>query len=145
MDFLKNWFLTFTIATLLTSILKLVLAKSRIKNTTNILFSVFIICYLIIPFGQLSNQKIKFQFDFNRNNLEDIEIASYENIIINSVKAICVKNEINVIDIEIKSYIDSKTNDVIIEKIIVVIVDKSKIDYLKEKIETELGFEVRVC
>ena len=55
------------------------------------------------------------------------------------------ENEIEVIDINIESYIDNEKKDVLIEQIIVRIRDKTKTQYFQQIILDKLGFEVQVC
>ena len=145
MEYIKLWFISFISATMLITLLKLVLSKSRVKYTTNIIYSLFVIIYIISPFSNIFNSNSTFNFNIDVNEYSQIEIESYENIIRSSIIFLSKENEIEVIDINIESYIDNENKDVLIEQIIVRIRDKTKTQYFQQIILDKLGFEVQVC
>lgn len=145
MEYIKLWFISFISATMLITLLKLVLSKSRVKYTTNIIYSLFVIIYIISPFSNIFNSNSTFNFNIDVNEYSQIEIESYENIIRSSIIFLSKENEIEVIDINIESYIDNEKKDVLIEQIIVRIRDKTKTQYFQQIILDKLGFEVQVC
>lgn len=145
MEYIKLWFISFISATMLITLLKLILSKSRVKYTTNIIYSLFVIIYIISPFSNIFNSNSTFNFNIDVNEYSQIEIESYENIIRSSIIFLSKENEIEVIDINIESYIDNEKKDVLIEQIIVRIRDKTKTQYFQQIILDKLGFEVHVC
>ena len=145
MEYIKLWFISFISATMLITLLKLILSKSRVKYTTNIIYSLFVIIYIISPFSNIFNSNSTFNFNIDVNEYSQIEIESYENIIRSSIIFLSKENEIEVIDINIESYIDNENKDVLIEQIIVRIRDKTKTQYFQQIILDKLGFEVQVC
>lgn len=145
MEYIKLWFISLISATMLITLLKLVLSKSRVKYTTNIIYSLFVIIYIISPFSNIFNSNSTFNFNIDVNEYSQIEIESYENIIRSSIIFLSKENEIEVIDINIESYIDNEKKDVLIEQIIVRIRDKTKTQYFQQIILDKLGFEVQVC
>lgn len=145
MEYIKLWFISLISATMLITLLKLVLSKSRVKYTTNIIYSLFVIIYIVSPFSNIFNSNSTFNFNIDVNEYSQIEIESYENIIRSSIIFLSKENEIEVIDINIESYIDNEKKDVLIEQITVRIRDKTKTQYFQQIILDKLGFEVQVC
>ena len=145
MEYIKLWFISLISATMLITLLKLVLSKSRVKYTTNIIYSLFVIIYIVSPFSNIFNSNSTFNFNIDVNEYSQIEIESYENIIRSSIIFLSKENEIEVIDINIESYIDNEKKDVLIEQITVRIRDKTKTQYFQQIILDKLGFVVQVC
>lgn len=145
MNFFQSWLLSFVSASLLATILKLILSKSRIKKVANILYSLFIVIYIVSPFATTINDKNKVDFDIDLYENSLTEIECYEKLIESSVLLISKESEIEVIDIKIESYIDNETNDILVSLIEIEIKDKTKKQYLKEIVLEKLGFEVQVC
>ncbi len=144
MDMFKSWILSVCGASTITSLCKILLSKSKIRKTSGIFLSVFVLFYMILPNGN-------YNFHNNFENNEEHEESSfdlnykdgYEKIVIESVKKICEENNVKIISYDIDSYID-EDGYLFVDYITIDIADNNKIPETESEIENKLGFEVNV-
>lgn len=144
MDMFKSWILSVCGASIITSLCKILLSKSKIRKTSGIFLSVFVLFYMILPNGNYS-------FHNNFENIEEHEESSfdlnykdgYEKIVIEAVKKICEVNNVKIISYDIDSYID-EDGYLFVDYITIDIADNNKIPETESEIENKLGFEVNV-
>ena len=141
MDNLKIWIISLCGATAITAIIKLLLSESNLKKSVDIFCAIFILFYTIIPMNNL--------FSFNKlDSFENFEIEikledGYNKIITESIQNICEKMSVEIISLEIDSYIDDENylniNSIFLD------IDRDDIsEKVKEKIKFESGLEVEV-
>lgn len=144
MDLFKNWMLSLGVATIISSLCKILLSDSSVKKTVGIFFSVFILFYTITP---IKNIEVKYDIDEQITSTTDqndiVYKKSYEKIMINSIKDLCGENDVEVISYEIDSYIDEE-NVYCVSSFKLTIDDKKKTELIKNLIKNQLGYEVTV-
>ena len=144
METFKFWILSVCGATTITSICKALLSKSKSQKITNVFLSIFVLLYTILPI-----KNIDFKFNSSQNeNIEDDSYSlyyqdGYEFIVTESIMNICEKHDINVISIEIDSYIDDEYYFTV-ENLIVDIEEDSRRFETKDIIKKNLNYEVNV-
>ena len=144
METFKFWILSVCGATTITSICKVLLSKSKSQKITNVFLSIFVLLYTILP---IKNMDFKFNSSQNEN-IEDDSYSlyyqdGYEFIVTESIMNICEKHDINVISIEIDSYIDDEYYFTV-ENLIVDIEEDSRRFETKDIIKKNLNYEVNV-
>ena len=141
MESLRNFILSLCGSTMIVSLCKILLSNSKIKKTTNVFFSVFVLLYTILPIINYQTENSEFSIIIDEKIDDNYYESGYEAIIVSTVNRICETNNIEVISIDVNSYIE---NDyIVIEQLSVTIKDKSKI-YETESLLKESGFEVSV-
>lgn len=144
MDNIKLWMLSLCGATAITAIFKILISDSTLKKVINIFFSIFILFYILTPlnnFMKSNNSNLNFN-DYETNN-NDIYIGGYEEIIKKSIENICKEMSVNILDIEMDSYIN---NDgyLCINLLEIDIDDNNRILEIESAINKKLGYEVNV-
>ena len=89
MDAFKLWILSVCGASAITSLCRLLVSKSKLKKTTNIFFSLFVLLYMLLPFMNSDdklfnsyNMQSEISFDFNyRDGYEKLVEESINNFI----------------------------------------------------------------
>ena len=143
MDTFKLWILSVCGASAITSLCRLLVSKSKLKKTTNIFFSLFILLYMFLPFVNSDNKffnnddiECEISFDFNYRD-------GYEKLVNESIKSLCKEMGVEVISVDIDSYTDEDGN-LLINSLFVNINDKSRTVETENAIKNKLGFEVTV-
>ncbi len=144
MDNLKIWILSLCGSTAIVSLLKILLSKSKLKKTTNVFLSVFVLLYTVLPFKMSTDDKYKYNYDIpiDETNYEISYKDGYDRIIVESVFKLCEENSIDVISIQVDSYIEDSY--IIVNELEVTIENKNKILEATELIKRQLGYEVVV-
>ncbi len=142
MDNLKIWILSLCGSTAIVSLLKILLSKSKLKKTINVFLSVFVLLYTILPFKLSIDDKNKYDITIDETNYEISYKDGYDRIIVESVSALCEEYSIDVISIQVDSYIEDSY--IIVNELEVTIENKNKIQEATELIKRQLGYEVVV-
>lgn len=142
MEDIKIWIYSLCGAMFITSVFKLIVSGSKLEKSVNIFLSVFIFLYAVFP---VNNVKFDFDpnFDIDESNTEAIYQNGYESIIKESIEKICTDNNIDIISINIESYLD-KNGDFIVNNIFIECEDSDNKDNIQSILHKELGFEVEV-
>lgn len=140
MEMIKNYIFSLCGASVIISIAKIILHKSKLSKTVNIFLSLFLLFYMIAPFGKLSDD---FTF-YEPENIEYTENFSsgYTEIIKLSVQKVC--EEENCIAEEITVHEKEKDGESMIDFIEIKLNDGSKAQTVAEKLKNGYGFEVSV-
>lgn len=140
MESFKQWMLSLCGATVITGILQIFLSNSYLKKSINVFLSVFILFFTLIP---LSGMKIdSFEYDFDNMNLSEVTEDGYEQIIVSAIEEICCKNSVDVLSINVDSYISD--NYLCVNEILIEINEPEKSNFIEGVLKKELGFEVNV-
>lgn len=140
MEMIKNYIFSLCGASVIISIAKIILHKSKLSKTVNIFLSLFLLFYMIAPFG-------KSRDDFTFYEPENIEYtenfsSGYTEIIKLSVQKVC--EEENCIAEEITVHEKEKDGESMIDFIEIKLNDGSKAQTVAEKLKNGYGFEVSV-
>lgn len=140
MDLIKQWILSLCGATAISGLFQVFLSNSNLKKTINIFLSIFILFYTIIPLSNIPMNQL--DFEFSNTELGELTEETYENVIKMTIEEICVQNSVDVISIDIDSYIN---DDYLYVNNISVTIDKSeKSGLIESQLKEKLGFEVSV-
>lgn len=141
MELLKNWIFSVCGASITVSIIKLILNESKVKKTVNVFLSIFLLFYMIAPFGKKENRPENFDFEKEYSS-EFSTTNSYEDLIYSAIETVCQKEKCKVLDINIDyTELDS---EIVIKDITVIINNKEKAEVIKEELKVKYGFEVTV-
>lgn len=144
MESFKVWILSVCGATAVTSLCKIFLSKSKLQKITNVFLSIFVLLYTILPFENIDLELNSFQNDISDEDSFSLYYQEgYKTIISESIINVCEKHDINVISIEIDSYIDDE-NYFVVDCLVVDIEDDSRIIEVKDIIKKNLNYEVSV-
>ena len=144
MDNMKLWMLSLCGATAITAIFKILLSDSNLKKVINIFFSIFILFYILMPVKYfIKNDSQNVDFGHNEISSNEIYVKGYEEIITKSIESICSKMSVNILNIQIDSYIDEE-GFLYINSLEIDIDDNSRIFEIKSEINKQLGYEVIV-
>lgn len=140
MELIKQWFLSLCAATAITGIFNVFLSNTNFKKTVNVFLTIFVLFYTVIPLSNIQSSDISF-------NIEDVEQSqlteeNYEQVIATAIKNICDNNNIEVLSVDIESYMDDDC--LVVEKILVETDTPDKSKNIEELLKNELGFEVSV-
>ncbi len=140
MELIKQWFLSLCAATAITGIFNVFLSNTNFKKTVNVFLTIFVLFYTIIPLSNIQSSDISF-------NIEDMEQSqlteeNYEQVIATAIKNICDNNNIEVLSVDIDSYMDDDC--LVVEKLLVETDAPDKSKNIEELLKKELGFEVSV-
>ena len=85
MDTFKLWILSVCGASAITSLCRLLVSKSKLKKTTNIFFSLFVLLYMLFPFANsndvlFNNDDIESEISFDFNYRDGYEKLVNEKI-----------------------------------------------------------------
>lgn len=144
METFKAWILSICGATLVTSLCKVILSNSKIQKMTNVFLSIFVLLYTILPIKNINLSFNSFQNEIIDEDSYDLYYQEgYKTIVLESIKNICEKHDINVISIEMDSYIDDE-NNFVVDNLVVDIEDDSRINEAIYLIKNSLKYEVNV-
>ncbi len=144
METFKAWILSICGATLVTSLCKVILSNSKIQKMTNVFLSIFVLLYTILPIKNINLSFNSFQNEIIDEDSYDLYYQEgYKTIVLESIKNICEKHDINVISIEMDSYIDDG-NNFVVDNLVVDIEDDSRINEAIDLIKNSLKYEVNV-
>lgn len=140
MELIKQWFLSLCAATAITGIFNVFLSNTNFKKTVNVFLTIFVLFYTVIPLSNIQSSDISF-------NIEDVEQSqlteeNYEQVIATAIKNICDNKNIEVLSVDIESYMDDDC--LVVEKILVETDTPDKTKNIEELLKKELGFEVSV-
>lgn len=141
MDSFKLWIFSICGATAVTAVFKLLLSNSSLKKVLNIFFSLFILFYTVMPMGSFFS-KNAFSFD------DDFEYGEaykegYERLVKEALINVCEKLSVEVLSVEINSYIDDE-GCLNIESLEVRTDSPERKEEIESTVKKELGFEVSV-
>lgn len=136
----KQWMLSLCGATAITGIFNIFLSNSNLKKSINVFLSIFVLFYTLIPLSKIEFND--FQYDFNNIEFNEVTEEGYEKIIVSSIKEVCSKNSVEVISVDVDSYISDKY--LFVNEIVVKIDESEKSKAIEGLLESELGFEVTV-
>lgn len=144
MDNMKLWMLSLCGATAITAIFKILLSDSNLKKVINIFFSIFILFYILMPIKYfIKNDSQNVEFGHYEISSNELYVKGYEEIITKSIESICSKMSVNILNIQIDSYIDEE-GFLYINSLEIDIDDNSRIFEIKSAINKQLGYEVIV-
>ncbi len=144
MESFKVWILSICGATLVTSLCKVILSKSKIQKMTNVFLSIFVLLYTILPIKSINLNFNNFQNEIIDEDSYDLYYQEgYKTIVSESIKNICEKHDINIISIEMNSYIDDE-NYFVVDNLVIDIEDDSRIFEAKDLLKNNLNYEVSV-
>lgn len=140
MELIKQWFLSLCAATAITGIFNVFLSNTNFKKAVNVFLTIFVLFYTVIPLSNIQSSNISF-------NIEDVEQSqlteeNYEQVIATAIKNICDNNNIEVLSVDIDSYMDDDC--LVVEKLLVETDTPDKSKNIEELLKKELGFEVSV-
>ncbi len=142
MEGFKFWIISLCGAMSVSAIFKLLLSDSKFKKVINVFFSVFILFYTVIPVKALLKSYSQNKFSDTKLYYDSYYQEGYQAVIEQSVKNVLSEIDVRVLDIEISAYIDEE--GYLVVKEITVKTDSESHSTIKEKIKSELGFEVTV-
>lgn len=140
MDAIKQWILSLCGATAITGVFQVFLSNTNFKKVINTFLSVFVLFYTIIPLSNI--ESVNMDFDFDNPELSEFSEENYEQVIIATIKSVCEDNDVEVISIDIDSYIND--DYLVIEKIEVETDTPTKSEEIEIILKNEFGFEVSV-
>ncbi len=142
MESFKIWLMSLCGATAISAIFKLLLADSSIKKVINVFFSIFILFYTVMPVQSFFKEGVKISADNSDISYEEYYQDGYENIVTQAIINLCNDLGVNVLSLEIDSYIDSEgylnVNKITIKT------NSQNPHNIEAEIENKLGFEVEV-
>ena len=142
MESFKIWLMSLCGATAISAIFKLLLADSSIKKVINVFFSIFILFYTVMPVQSFFKEGVKISADNSDISYEEYYQDGYENIVTQAIINLCNDLGVNVLSLEIESYIDSEgylnVNKITIKT------NSQNPHNIEAEIENKLGFEVEV-
>lgn len=140
MEDFKQFLLSVCGATAITGIFQIFLSNSNLKKSINVFFSIFVLFYTLTPLSDMNFSDFNFELDSYLT--DSLSQEAYEEIISTSINDVCVKNSVEVISVDINSYIND--NYLQIDKIIVKISNPEKAQLIENEIKNQLGYEVIV-
>ncbi len=140
MEPIKQWFLSLCGATAITGIFHVFLSNTNFKKAINVFLSVFVLFYTIIPLSNI--ESLGTNFDFDNIEMSEFSKENFEQIIITTIKSVCEDNNVNIVSVDIDSYIDD--DSLVVNKIEVEIDTPTKSDKIENILKNEFGFEVSV-
>lgn len=140
MESIKQWILSLCGATAITGIFQFFLSNSNLKKSINIFLSVFVLFYTVIPLSNL--EPINLELDFENVEQSVFSKENYEEIILATIRNVCEENDVEVISVDIDSYIEK--DSLVVNKIEIEIDAPSKSDNIENILKNEFGFEVCV-
>lgn len=141
MENIRVWIMSLCGATAISAVFKLLLADSSLKKIINVFFSVFILFYTVMPAQSIFKNDINFNFE-SENSYDEYYRDGYEIIISQAITNLCNNRGVDVLSIDINSYIDEEGYVNVID--IALKTDSENPQSVKEEIEKELGFEVKI-
>lgn len=142
MESFKIWLMSLCGATAVSAVFKLLLADSSLKKVINVFFSIFILFYTVMPMQSFFKESIKIDTENTKVSYEEYYEEGYKAVITQAVTNLCSNMGVKVLSLDIDSYIDDEgylnVNKIVLKT------DSSNPQEVKNKIKSELGFEVEV-
>ena len=140
MDAIKQWILSLCGATAITGVFQVFLSNTNFKKVINTFISIFVLFYTIIPLSNI--ESVNMNFDFENHELNEFSEENYEQVIITTIKSICKDYGVEVISVDIDSYINDDC--LVVDKIEVETDTPTKSEEIEAILKNEFGFEVSV-
>ncbi len=143
MEYIKNLIFSLCGASAVVSITKLILHDSKLSKSVNIFLSLFLMFYMIAPFGNAPTDSELFN-NKNEENFEDFSSENYYSDFIKlAVNKVCEQENCTAEKIEI---LETELNgETVIEYIEIKLNDETKAGVVADRLKKEYGFEVRVA
>ena len=141
MELVKNYIFSLCGASIVVSVSKMILHNSKLKKTVNIFLSLFLLFYMVAPFGK-QNVSTEFFTEQKDISIEDFATDSYSNFIDLAVNGVCEEENCSADKIII--YKKEKDGEKVIDYIEIKLSDPSKSEKIAERLKKEYGFEVSV-
>lgn len=141
MELIKNYIFSLCGAGALVSAAKIILHDSKLKKSVNIFLSLFLLFYMVAPFGKANDDALSLKAE-NREKAETYSSENYSAFIEVTVEKVC--REENCTAEKILIHEKEKDGEKVIDFIEIKLNDKSKADKISEKLKNEYGFEVKV-
>ena len=143
MESFKFWIFSVSGAAAVTAVFKILLSNSSLSKVLNIFFSLFVLFYTVIPMqGLFSKEKIEFKLQ-DETAYEEYYEDGYQRIVENSIKNVCEKMSVEVLSVDISSYIDNE-GYLNIQSLDVKTDSPERSNEIARELRTQLGFEVNV-
>lgn len=143
MESFKFWIFSVSGAAAVTAVFKILLSNSSLSKVMNIFFSLFVLFYTVIPLQNvLSKEKIEFDLQ-NETAYEEYYEEGYKKLVENSIKNVCEKLSVEVLSVDMSSYIDSE-GYLYIESLKVKTDSPERSEEIERELKTQLGFEADV-
>lgn len=140
MEEIRQWFLSLCGATAITGIVHVFLENSSLKKSINIFLSIFVLFYTIIPLSNI--EPINVELDLKNVEFSDFSKENYEQIILTTINNVCAENDVEIISVDIDSYIEDE--NLVVNKIEVETDTPNKSKEIEDILKNEFGFEVNV-
>ncbi len=141
MELIKNFIFSLCGASIIASITKIILHKSKMTKAVNIFLSLFLLFYMVAPFGN-KNTNMNFYESENTNHSHNYSADGYSEFIDFTVKTVC--EEENCTAEKVIVHRKEKDGESTVDFIEVKLNDKSKSEIISEKLKNKYGFEVNV-
>lgn len=142
MENFKIWIMSLCGATAVSAVFKLLLADSSLKKVINVFISIFILFYTVMPVQSFFKESVKINAENSDISYEEYYEDGYKAIVTQAVTNLCNDMGIKVLSLHIDSYIDDEgylsVNKIKLQT------NAENSEIVKEKIKSELGFEVEV-
>lgn len=143
MDYIKNLIFSLCGASAVVSISKLILHDSKLSKSVNIFLSLFLMFYMIAPFGNSPTDSELFN-NTNGENFEDFSSENYYSDFIKlAVNKVCEQENCTAEKIEIHE--TDLNGETVIEYIEIKLNDETKAGVVADRLKQEYGFEVKVA
>ena len=142
MESFKIWIMSLCGATAVSAVFKLLLADSSLKKVINVFFSIFILFYTVMPIQSFFKESVKIRTENSDISYEEYYEEGYETVFTQAVTNLCNNIGVNVLSLEIDSYIDDE-GYLNVNKIKLHI-NSDNPQEIETMIKNELGFEVEV-
>ncbi len=143
MDYIKNLIFSLCGASAVVSISKLILHDSKLSKSVNIFLSLFLMFYMIAPFGNHPTDSELFN-NTNGENFEDFSSENYYSDFIKlAVNKVCEQENCTAEKIEIHE--TDLNGETVIEYIEIKLSDETKAGVVADRLKQEYGFEVKVA
>ena len=140
MEEIRQWFLSLCGATAITGIFHVFLENSSLKKSINIFLSIFVLFYTIIPLSNI--EPINVELDLKNVEFSEFSKENYEQIILTTINNVCDENGVEIISVNIDSYIEDE--NLVVNKIEVETDTPNKLEEIEDILKNEFGFEVNV-
>lgn len=141
MELVKNYIFSLCGASIVVSVSKMILHNSKLKKTVNIFLSLFLLFYMVAPFGK-QNISTDFFTEQKDSSIEGFSTDSYTDFIDLAVNGVCEEENCSVDKIKIHE--KEKDGEKVIDYIEIKLSDPSKAEKIADRLKKEYGFEVNV-
>lgn len=141
MELIKNYIFSLCGASIIVSITKIILHKSKLTKAVNIFLSLFLLFYMVAPFG-IKNTDMNFYESGNAKYTQNYSDDGYSEFIDFTVRKVC--EEENCTAERIIVHQKEKDGESAVDFIEIKLNDKSKAEIISEKLKNKYGFEVNV-